>query len=598
MRKRVRVWHKVNDIPLKYKFLFIYLLCILIPILSINLFFYQRNSEDIKIREEDNLRKSIERATGELLGMIDESVALSRSLSSDDAIYEALDRRYAAPVDYYDVYNGFLRDRLTRYMSDNIMEVRIYTNNHSIQTGSNYHVIASDAEDLPWLDRLQQSTGNIAAVAYNEDSGYSPGKRISVVSRMNTFSSYDHYAKYLRIDLNEAKIDSILNCELGSLRLRLLDESNRLVAASDGSDMQEGEPKNAATPPDSYGSGYVMERMLGDFSYVKGWKLVGVADTGRIDKLLDDAHRSILWLAVISTVIPSLLIFVILRSYHYRVKKLSRHMEKVRSEKFDPIDIQEGHDEIGGLIRTFNVMIGKITALINDVYKLEIRQKSMELERVRTELSMLQSQMNPHFLFNTLNALLIVCMKNGYTGVTDIVKSLSVLMRQLLGRADDLVPLQEEIQFTSMYLQIEKFRFGDLFDYSFDIDPDALSFRIPRMSIQPLVENACKHGLQARKEDRHILVNAKLKDRFLVIRVKDNGVGMEEQKLKQLMVNMRSDRATEGHIGIRNVYRRLELFYNDHVRFRIDSDPRRGTEVEFYIPLSQLKATEPIQEES
>ncbi|CAM3920506.1 sensor histidine kinase [Cohnella lubricantis] len=591
MRSQPAVFRLVNDIPLRYKFLLIYLLCVLLPIMTINIFFYQRNSADIRIREEDNLRKSIERASGELLGMMDEGVALSRSIADDDSVYEVLDRRYASPVDYYEVYNDFLRDRLTRYMSPNILEVRIYTDNDTIQTGSNYHVIRSSLDDLPWLDQLKQSESNILVAAYNETGTFLPGKRISVVSEMNNFSPYSRYSKYLRVDLNVDKMNSILNRELDSLQLQLVDEQNRVVAASAG--IAEPDALIDRSPPLSAAdsdSGYTMEYAFGDVGYASGWKLVMIADTRHIDNLLDDARRSIIWLAIISTLVPSLLIFIILRSYHYRVKKLSRHMEKFRNEKFDRIDIQEGDDEIGGLIRTFNVMTAKITSLINDVYKLEIRQKSLELERVRTELSMLQSQMNPHFLFNTLNALLVVCTKNGYSDVTAIIKNLSLLMRQLLSRADGLVPLRDELELTSMYLQIEKFRFGDLFDYTFDIDPQALTLRIPRMSIQPLVENACKHGLQARKEDRLIRVTAKLTDRSLEISVIDNGVGMEEAKLQQLMENVRSDQGIDGHVGIRNVYRRLQLYYNEHVRFRFSSDPEKGTVAGFHIPLSRLEA--------
>ncbi|WP_274653863.1 sensor histidine kinase [Paenibacillus humicola] len=592
MRTGRPFFHHVNDIPLKYKFLLIYFLCVLLPIMTINLFFYQQNSANIRIREQDNLRKSIERASGELLGMIDESVALSHSIASDDSLYEALDRQYGSPVEYYDEYYSYLRDKLKRYMGayPNILEIRIYTDNPTIQTGASYHVIGSVSRDLPWLGQLQQSDDNIMVVAYEEESGFNPGKRISVVSKMKSYSSYATYQKYLRIDLNVGKIYGILNREIDSLQLRLVDGQNRLVATGDGAEQQNA--PIVPNPPATAKPDTVMERTIGNLSYVKGWKLIGTADTRRVDGMLDDARRSIIWLAVVSTVIPSLLIFVILRSYHYRVKKLSRHMQKVRNERFDPIDLQEGRDEIGGLIRTFNMMTGKITSLINDVYKLEIRQKSLELERVRTELSMLQSQMNPHFLFNTLNALLVVCTKNGYSDVTEIIKNLSLLMRQLLSRADGLVPLKEELQFTSMYLQIEKFRFGSLFDFAFDVDPAALPLRIPRMSIQPLVENACKHGLQARKGDRLIRVSAKLTERALEIGVVDNGVGMDGETLRRIMSDARSERETEGHVGIRNVYRRLELFYEGNVRFLLSSEPGAGTEAGFQIPLSRLESNE------
>lgn len=146
--------------------------------------------------------------------------------------------------------------------------------------------------------------------------------------------------------------------------------------------------------------------------------------------------------------------------------------------KFDLIQIDEGRDEIGGLIRNFNGMTAKINALINNVYKLEIQKKNLEMERVRAELNFMQSQMNPHFLFNTLNAILVVCTKNNYSDVTDIIKSLSKLLRRLLSWKEDLVSLEEELVFIEMYLKIEKFRFREKFDYQFEIEEEALNYKI------------------------------------------------------------------------------------------------------------------------
>ncbi|WP_440119501.1 sensor histidine kinase [Paenibacillus sp. QZ-Y1] len=591
MRHKFWMFRKVNDIPLRSKFLLIYVLSILLPVITINIFFYQRTSADIKIREQENLRKSIERAAGELLGMIDESVALSRIIAADDSLYEALDRTYPSPVDYYNEYHAFLRDKLTRYMSANILEVRIYTDNDTIQTGSHYIVMKDKMESLPGLKQLESTIGGILVVDYNDPSVFNPGRRISVIGKMDTYTSYANYAKYSKIDLEVSRVYSILNRESDSLQLRLVDSNNRTVVSSgESSESDLSQTRDELISKESGNSAYTLEKSLGNLAYLKGWKLIGVADTRHLDQLLKEARNSILGLLAISIVVPSVLIYIILRSYHYRIRKLSRHMEKVRNERFDLIEIQEGRDEIGGLIRTFNIMIGKIHTLINDVYKLEIRQKDLELDQVRTELSMLQSQMNPHFLFNTLNALLVVSTKNGYTEVIEIIKSLSVLMRQLLSHSDNLIPLHEELQFTNLYLQIEKFRFGELFDYTFDVDPDAASLLIPRMSIQPLVENACKHGLQARKDGRQIKVTAKRDASELDIQVIDNGIGMDAARLTQLLRDIRSERPRNGeHVGLRNVYRRLELFYEGNAIFNLSSVPGKETIAGYRIPFAKLE---------
>lgn len=591
MRHKFWMFRNVNDIPLRSKFLLIYVLSILLPVITINIFFYQRTSADIKIREQENLRKSIDRAAGELLGMIDESVALSRIIAADDSLYELLDRTYRSPVDYYNEYHAFLRDKLTRYMSANILEVRIYTKNDTIQTGSHY-IVMNDKNILPGLKQLKSTSGGILVVDYIEPSGFNAGRRISVIGKMDTYTSYANYAKYSKIDLEVSRIYSILNRESDSLQLRLVDSNNRTVVSSGefgDYDLSQTIDDDSITKA-SGNSAYALEKSLGNLAYLKGWKLIGVADTRHLDHLLQEARNSILGLLAISIVVPSVLIYIILRSYHYRIRKLSRHMEKVRNERFDLIEIQEGRDEIGGLIRTFNIMIGKIHTLINDVYKLEIRQKDLELDQVRTELSMLQSQMNPHFLFNTLNALLVVSTKNGYTEVIEIIKSLSKLMRQLLSHSDNLIPLQEELQFTNLYLQIEKFRFGELFDYTFEVDPDAASLLIPRMSIQPLVENACKHGLQARKDGRQIKVTARQNASELVIQVIDNGIGMDAVRLSELLRDIRSERPGNGeHVGLRNVYRRLELFYEGNAIFDLSSVPGKETIAGYRIPISRLQ---------
>ncbi len=581
---------RVNDIPLKYKFLLVYFLCVLLPIVVINVFFYQRNSADIKLREIDNLQKSIERASGELLAIIHESVALSRSIASDATINEVLDRTYQSPVEYFVVYYDFLRNNLARYMSTypNISDIRIYTDNESIQTGSNYYVIGGNGDHLPWLKQFTMRGGDIRLVSYDERDFPNPGQRISVLSKMNLYAANSRYQKYLRVDLNLEKILHVMKRERGYLRLLLIDDLGRVVL--DSADVQGGGGRIAADLPLSSdpGAGDVIEYRLGDAGYIRGWKLVGTADTERIDRLLHAARRSILWLATISSIIPTTLIHVLFRSYHYRVNKLARHMARIRNERFEPIAIPEGRDEIGALIRSFNIMIGKIRSLIHEVYELELRQKNLELEHLRAELSALHSQVNPHFLFNTLNALFVVCVKNGYDDVASVIRDLSLLMRQMLGRADDLIPLREELHFTTMYLQIEKFRFGDRFEYAFDVDPGVLSLKIPRMSIQLLVENACKHGLQAKRDNRSVTIAAKPEHDELVITVADNGIGMEETKLRQVMAMAQSESGGNDHVGIRNVCKRLELYYRGSATFRIDSSPGEGTTVGFRIPLGLL----------
>ncbi|MNC35099.1 putative sensor-like histidine kinase [compost metagenome] len=205
--------------------------------------------------------------------------------------------------------------------------------------------------------------------------------------------------------------------------------------------------------------------------------------------------------------------------------------------------------------------------------------------------------MNPHFLFNTLNAILVVCTKNNYSDVTDIVKSLSRLLRRLLSWKEDLVSLEEEMSFIEMYLKIEKFRFRDKFDYVFEIDEQSKRYKLPKMSMQPLVENSCKHGLQTIEGLGIITVKTAVEDNRLQVTISDNGKGIEAGRVKELMNAIRNEDSSGANVGLRNVYRRLELYYEDQVRFEIISAPDRGTVVTFGIPLRLLERLNPLEGE-
>jgi two-component system sensor histidine kinase YesM len=582
----------VNDIPLSYKFILIYLLCVLIPIISINLFFYNQTSHNIRIREEENIAISMNRAIGEVAGIIEELAGLSFTISNDRGLYEAMDRTYESQVEFYEMNDLLLRNKLRSLMPahSSLLELGVYTTNDTIESGGEYFYLNKQLQETDWYKEILKADGKMIIFAYVDPQSLylnRPAKQISIIYKLDLFRDVQTYEKYLKIDLNINKIYETLSREKDYLDLQLIDDRDRVIVTGQQRESVSSLELSPYKAPKEHAN-IQFERKIGGANYLKGWRLVGTSDQIKIKQTISESRRSIIILMIVSTIIPTVLIFVILRSYHYRIKRLSRHIERVKDERFDPMHLFEGKDEIGGLIRSYNLMTNKINTLINDVYKLEIQKKDLELERIRAELNILQSQMNPHFLFNTLNALLVVSTKNDYTQVTEIIKNLSLMLRRLLSWTDDLVTLKEEITFTEMYLKIEKFRFMDRFDYVTNVDEAVLSYKVPKMSIQPLVENACKHGFQASKGIRNIQITAEATQRYLVVCVSDNGMGMEEHKRLEILQSMQQSNQSGKHVGIRNVYKRLELFYNERVDFFIDSKPGQGTRIGFKIPLDQI----------
>ncbi|CAH1207845.1 hypothetical protein PAECIP111892_03004 [Paenibacillus auburnensis] len=579
----------VNDIPLKYKFLFIYLLCVLVPILSINGLFYVQISRNVDTRERENLEISVDRVVYDLMQIVNECVAISNTVAADRAYNEIMDVAYPDNEAYYDAYSDVLRDKMWQYsnLHSYIYWMGVYTTNPTFQNGGSYFMLSDNDKKSEWYRKISSGSDKVLLTSYQGTNPLNPPQQevfVSLIRKLDNFSGQP-YHKYLRIDLRLNNVKGLFQKERDYLQFKLLDEQNRVVLESDHSFYSMD--KNALLKVDTDDSqpSKQIVRTLGSAGYTEGWRLIGTPEGRKSNGEMSHALRISLIFAVLTIIIPTLLMIVILQSYNLRVRLLYKHMKLVKYEQFENIDMYEGKDEIGGLIRSFNLMTEKIRNLINDVYKLEIQKKDLELEQVRAELNYLESQVDPHFLFNTLNAILVICKKYKYEEVTDVIRNLALILRRLLSWKDDLITVEEEISFIEMYLQIEKFRFQSRFTYDIDIDPAVLHWRIPKMSVQALVENSCKHGLQSVKGARKIHVSASRNEAGLIITVTDNGKGIEKEKLKWIESHLKSEQDSGQNIGLRNVYKRLMLYYNSRAKFTIESTEYEQTAITIQIPI-------------
>ena len=590
MRSRWNPLGLINDIPLKMKFLFIYVFCVLIPILTINALFYVRISANAEAQQNKNLQISVDRAGYEMQQMINECVAIGNTVAADRVINELLDRNYADYGDYYDSYNDVLRDKLRQYtnLHSYISWLGVYTSNPTIQNGGSYFSIRPADRTSDWYRNINSTKEKVLLVSFLDTNPMNPQQNmiyVSIIRRLDNYPDLLKHSKYLRIDLRLEHWLELFSNERDYLRFQLVDEQNRVVLETGHSYFGTGKQLEGLSPDEEQGQEAPNRFVstLNTASYTSGWRLIGTPNRGLADRQMHVTSRFFLELSLITIVVPTVLILVIFSSYNRRVSLLYKHMKLVKYERFEPIAIYGGKDEIGGLLSSFNLMTEKIRNLINDVYKLEIQKKDLELEQVRAELNFLQSQVDPHFLFNTLNAILVVCKKYQYDQVTDIIRNLSQILRRLLSWKNDWVTVKEELDFIDMYLQIEKFRFQDRFTYELDVDPAAHDCEIPKMSIQSLVENSCKHGLQSVKGLRRIRVGVRLGEE-LIIEVEDNGIGMDEDKLNEIVRNLDSESPSGKNIGLRNVYKRLNLYYAGRAQFSIESIPGERTAIRIGIP--------------
>ena len=220
-------------------------------------------------------------------------------------------------------------------------------------------------------------------------------------------------------------------------------------------------------------------------------------------------------------------------------------------------------------------------------YKAQVQQAQLERETNQARFLALQSQVNPHFMFNALESIRLKARVKGEIETAQMIKYMAKMFRNLIEWDDNIITVREEIAFLDEFLHIQEYRFEDEFSYEIHVQEEAYECKIPKMILQPLVENACVHGLEAIEDKRlvDICVTTDFTKNMLYLQVEDNGGGMTAEKLEALKVSFQENDEKGKSVGLKNVYRRLSLYYGDHMTFDIESVVGKGTICRICIPL-------------
>lgn len=264
------------------------------------------------------------------------------------------------------------------------------------------------------------------------------------------------------------------------------------------------------------------------------------------------------------------------------IKVLISNMKKVEKGEFKADFDTLGTDEIGMLGRHFKLMIAKIDELIESEYKLEIENKV-------SQLRVLQSQINPHFLYNAFQSIGTLALKLNAVPVYSLLTSLSTIMRYSMNMKDDIVPFTAELNHVKSYLSLQKQRFDEQFEFELNIQEEVKEIYIPKMILQPLVENSFKHGFDQHVEEVRIQIEAFFEnDNRVKISVKDNGMGPSEEQIEKIRQELfhgisKADKQREA-IGLKNIYDRLQIYYHNQVNLTVTRNEEGGFTVTIVIP--------------
>ena len=311
-----------------------------------------------------------------------------------------------------------------------------------------------------------------------------------------------------------------------------------------------------------------------------GWTVVDCTNVKELLSKSRQAQSVYVLTAIILVIVALLFSRFMARSITLPIQKLRDSMKKVQEGDFSVSDVVvDSKNEIGSLTKSFDVMTHRIHELMEqNVHEQELKRKS--------ELKALQSQINPHFLYNTLDSIIWMAEGKKYEDVVLMTASLARLLRQSISNEDETVLIGQEIQYVKSYLTIQKMRYKDKLEFEINVDPSINSVHIVKLVLQPIVENAIYHGLKYKESKGMLTVNGYQKDGNAVIEIADDGVGMDEETLNRIFEKHKVNYRSNG-VGVYNVQRRLCMYYGKEYGLSYKSEKGKGTTVTVVIPIEQ-----------
>ena len=317
-----------------------------------------------------------------------------------------------------------------------------------------------------------------------------------------------------------------------------------------------------------------------------GWKVAVFTNNSQIYSVF---YSFIIIVAIVTFVLSIIymwIIYMIVKQVTYPLYRLQSEMNKVRDLNYEEKKkvYRKGNKEIVQLEDTYNEMMKRIRDLAEKIVQEQENQR-------KSELKALQNQINPHFLYNTLDSIIYMIDKGENQKAEEMIVALSKFFRISISKGRTIIPLKDEIEHVRNYLLIQKIRFGEHFSYYINVDQDLYQYSCLKLILQPLVENAIEHGLNDDENDGRIDINVYQDEKNIIFEVKDNGYGISEERLKTIYQSFKDDSIHEG-VGLKNVYQRVKIYYGDSADLIINSIIDEGTIIRIIIPKEEAKKHE------
>jgi hypothetical protein len=576
---------RFRDFSIRTK-LIIGFLAILLPlVLILSIVFYSYSAKIVLKQSLEQTREIVEQFSISL----DNYMGLMRNkmeiLADSPTIQEELnthqDKEDIKNDSFYSRNKRIRRIMLQIYSSVTMNDVEIY----GINETNHYLSLWSKKYEIPDKDILFENA-NLSkgrSVLVNNINDADTIQMIKMVKDLQTYKPIG----YIRFGLKRNYIEKMAkNINFGSDgSVVIFDENlNKISGIAHDSALSKLLKEKPSIGNFSYSEGKNEYTAVHIHSDSTGWTTVGVIPLRYINKDLAGIQYLTVIIIVLTIIIGVTVSVIIAQSLILPLENTVNALEKFSRGDF-AVRLKENRcDEIGKLNRIFNKAIKEINELMQKVTQSEILNKEMEFKT-------LQSQMNPHFLYNTLDTINWLAFKEKQTEICNLVAAISSLIRASISNKKSIITIEQELDYVKNYIYIQHIRYKDRFDIIYDIDESLLKQAVPKLIIQPIVENAIIHGIENSKNKNLLYISVKCENECIIIIVKDTGIGMTDEKVSELLkepLNTEGDeQKAHTNLGLYAVHKRIQLMYGDLYGLTVQSQAGEGTTVTLHIPFTK-----------
>lgn len=583
MRNKIKNWFK--NAKIQKKIMFIYICIGTVPILLLGLFALSQERKTLIEKERRNIEDSLSQGASQLKSQILVYNNLSDYIAFNQPISDVLIGDYDEIFSMYEQYTATVDPVLSslKYFNPNINQITIYLDKNIVKhdiTVDSLHAI----EGKEWYGKYKDALNQKVKWIIDGKNKTSFSARTMPIMEQNQ----QRGILYLDVNYNTlfSGFDDISRDGYG---LYVVDKDGNILFEK--STFPENDNKKNNKPLKKHNkneklSFKELEKKMADQK--KGKKsnyLIVSTDTG-VDNWRVIAYQpkkmlarevqtlvllilGIIAICIITSVVASM---AFSRFVVRDIKRLRDNMQAVEEGNMELMVTSEAGDEVGSLIRGFGSMLGEINRLIHEVYESKLTQR-------KSEMTALQAQINPHFLYNSLSLINWKALEAGQQDISKITLALSSFYRTSLNRGKNVLTIEKEIENMKSYLAIQLCMHDNDFDVIMDIDETILPYQTLNLLLQPLVENAIDHGIDLKEEGRgYIKIIGRKDDKNIYLTVEDNGVGIEPEILSSIL-----EFKTKGY-GVRNVNQRIRLYYGEEYCLKIESEEGKGTKCTINIP--------------